>query len=176
MTPDLPQRGEIRWALVPHVAEAPVTFAGVEEPLDFAAASAMLRARGARNSRDIVLPAVIRPVLILHGWESASHGAYVVLRTRRLEALSPATREAVLADAAGGLVLLDGASAGHERAAMIAGISRLHGSAIDHVVVGRASAKTMRRVSERIADRLELDLGQMISDRVDAVLSGLDPA
>jgi hypothetical protein len=34
----------------------------------------------------------------------------------------------------------------------------------------------MRRVSERIADRLELDLGQMISDRVEAVLSGLDPA
>ena len=171
-----PQRGEIRWALVPYAAQAPFAIEGCREPLDFAAASDLLRARGPRASAMISLPAVVRPVLVVHGWESTSHGAYVVLRTRRLSSLSPSTREAVLGDTAGGLVLLDGEPAGQRRAAMIAGIARVHASAIDEAVVGRASERTMRLVGERIAERLDLDLGRVIDDRVRVALSGLESA
>jgi hypothetical protein len=112
-------------------------------------------------------------VLLLHGWESAHHGAYAVLRTRRVSALSPAVREALRAGTADDLVLLEGTSAGHQRVAMLAGLTRLHGSAIDSSVVGHADDATMRRVGEGLATSLAMDLDRIVGERVEAALAEL---
>jgi hypothetical protein len=170
---ELPTRGEIRWALVPHAAQAPFSIDGAASGLDFATASALIRSRGPRAAARLILPAVVRPVLLLHGWESAHHGAYAVLRTRRVSALSPAVREALRAGTADDLVLLEGTSAGHQRVAMLAGLTRLHGSAIDSSVLGHADDATMRRVGEGLATSLAVDLDGIIGERVEAVLAEL---
>jgi len=142
---ELPNRGEIRWALVPHAAQAPFSIDGAASGLDFATASAWIRSRGPREAARLILPAGERPVLLLHGWESAHHGAFGVLRTRRVSALSPAVREVLHAGTTDDLVLLRGTSAGHQRVAMLAGLTRVHGTAIDSAVVGRVDDATTRR-------------------------------
>jgi hypothetical protein len=96
-----------------------------------------------------------------------------VLRTRRVSALSPAAREALRAGTADDLVLLQGASAGHQRVAMLAGLTRVHGSAIDSSIVGRVDDATMRRVGEGLATSLAVDLDRIIGERVEAVLAEL---
>ena len=176
MTEGLPERGEIRWALVPHAVEAPFGGPGWDGGLDFAGVTAHARDAGTRAPLALTLPAVIRPVLLLQGWEGAPHGAYAVLRTRRLDALSPAARDAVQAGTSPDLVLLDGVSAGHRRVAMIAGVSRVHGSALDTTIAGRASAATLRSIDERLADSLSLDLDRLVERRVEAVIADLDLA
>lgn len=173
MNAEPPLRGELRWALVPHVAQQPYAVVGAPDMVAFADVVGEIRARGPRSSVDIALQTELRPVLIVHGWESASHGAYVVLRTRRLGALSPAAQDAVRIHAANGLVLLDGAFDGQERAAMVAGIARVHGTAIEPLVAGRVSHETMRRVDEHLARSLELDLGRLVGERVETVLAEL---
>ena len=170
---ELPDRGEIRWALVPHAAQAPFSIDGAATGLDFETASALIRSHGPRAAVRLILPAVVRPVLLLHGWESAHHGAYAVLRTRRVSALSPAVREALRAGTADDLVLLEGTSAGHQRVAMLAGLTRLHGSAIDSSVLGHVDDATMCRVAEGLATSLAMDLDRIVGERVEAALAEL---
>jgi hypothetical protein len=171
--PDLPARGDIRWALVPHAAQAPFSLEGATTGLDFATATELIRSRGPRAAAGLILPVTVRPVLLLHGWEGAHHGAYAVLRTRRIESLSPGARAALRNGPPDDLVLLDGISAGHERAAVIAGLTRVHGSAIDANVVGRVGSSTMRVVNEVLAASLELDIGDIVERRVETVLAEL---
>jgi fructose-specific component phosphotransferase system IIB-like protein len=146
---ELPDRGEIRWALVPHAAQAPFSIDGAATGLDFETASALIRSHGPRAAVRLILPAVVRPVLLLHGWESAHHGAYAVLRTRRVSALSPAVREALRAGTADDLVLLQGASAGHQRVAMLAGLTR---AALAQVETDRARAIALALSQAQAAD------------------------
>ncbi|MGI9186009.1 MAG: hypothetical protein ACR2J9_00575, partial [Gaiellales bacterium] len=59
------------------------------------------------------------------------------------------------------------------RVAMVAGLTRIHGTAIEPLVAGRVANETMRRVDERIADRLGLDLDRTVQRGVGRVLSRL---
>ncbi len=171
MSAEPPLRGEIRWALVPYVAQAPYAVVGAPDATTFADVVRQIRDGGPRSAVDLTLRTVLRPVLLVHGWESATHGSYVVLRTRRLSVLSPASQAAVRSGAANGLVLLDGATDGHERVAMVAGLARVHGTAIEPWVAGRVTSETMRRVDERIVDRLGLELDRPVQRGISRVLS-----
>ena len=173
MKADPPQRGEIRWALVPYVAEAPYALANVAGAVGFDDIVRRVRSGGPRSSVDLVLRTVLRPVLLVHGWESAAHGSYVVVRTRRLSVLSPAAQDAVRAGTASGLVLLDGARDGGERVAMVSGLARVHGTSIEPLVAGRVSSETMRRVDEALVVRLGLDLDRPVQGGVNRVLARL---
>lgn len=171
MSAEPPLRGEIRWALVPYVAQAPYAVVGAPDAATFADVVRRIRGGGPRSGIDLALRTVLRPVLLVHGWESATHGSYLVLRTRRLSALSPASQAAVRSGSASGLVLLDGASDGRERVAMVAGLTRVHGTAIEPFVAGRVTSETMRRVDERIVERLGLELDRNVQRGVRRALS-----
>ncbi len=170
---DLPRRGEVRWALVPYVPQAP--FRGREwgTGADFDAIRTHLRERRPRTGIDLELRAMVRPVLLLHGWESSADDAYAVLRTKRLEALRADDQSSVRAGRDPALVPLSGLLAGKERAAMVGTTTRLHLSAIDAYVLGVVSDTIMRRISEGLAAALEIDLDGLVQRRVDAVLTEL---
>ena len=173
MTPAPPLRGEIRWALVPHALEAPFAAAEWDGLRDFDGVAEYLQTTGARALVELRIRATMRPIVLLQGWDAAQHGAYAVLRTRRLQTLSPAVRASVRAGTASDLVLLDSPSAGHERVAVIAAISRVHGTAIDSTIAGRVTDDTMRLIDERLAENLDLDLGNAVERRVEAALAEL---
>jgi hypothetical protein len=54
---------------------------------------------------------------------------------------------------------------------MVAGFARVHGTAIEPWVAGRVTNETMRRVDERIVDRLGLELDRPVQRGISRVLS-----
>ena len=76
MSAEPPLRGEIRWALVPYVAQAPYAVVGEPDATTFADVVRQIRDGGPRSAVDLTLRTVLRPVLLVHGWESATHGWY----------------------------------------------------------------------------------------------------
>ncbi len=170
---DLPQRGEVRWALVPHVLEQPFRSNGWEGGLDFAGIEAIVRATPSRVELEVTVAASMRPVLILHSWLGSNHGTYGCLRTRRIETVNYATQADLQTGIHPDLYLLSGASAGKERAVLIQAVSRLHISAIGGEVIGYVSDAELREIGERLAAALDLDLDGLVQRRVEAVLTEL---
>ena len=170
---DLPRRGELRWALVPYVPQAPFRSRAWGAGVDFEAIRTQLRQERPRSGIDLELRAAVRPVLLLHDWEAAADGAYVVLRTKRIEALPVEAQPGVRAGDDTALIPLAGIHAGNERAAMIGTVTRLHVSAIDSTVLGTVADATLQRVAESMAAAMQLDLDGLVQRRVDAVLAEL---
>jgi len=167
-------RGELRWAVVPYAPAAPLAGPGWEGGISLRDYMARIREGGGADA--LLLPVKVRPVLLLHSWVTATHDAYLVLRTRRMATLDETTLELVREDADPGLVPLSGVSAGAERVAMVGAISRVHASALDDQPLGWATPAEMRLIGERVAARLELDLDHVVERRALALLDGLGPA
>ncbi len=167
-----PRRGEIRWALVPYALEAPFEGPGWEGGIGFDGVE-----RHARASRGgaigLRVPAKMRPVLVLQSIVSAANGAPAVLRLKRLDALPARLRDEVLAGHDTHLVPLAAAIGGVRQIAMADTLERAHLSAIDHRVIGTATADELRLIGERVARVLELDLGRLVEDAAGDLLEQL---
>jgi hypothetical protein len=166
-----PQRGELRWAAVPYVFASPVLGPDWDGPRDLAGVIAEVRGR--RGAVRAELPFKVRPVLVLHSWVGAAHGAYVVLRTKRLESLTAGVRALAERGDDPALVPLHAPSAGARRAVLLTGIARIDQRAIDGEPLGRASTDEMRRIGEGLAALLELDLDRLVERRARDLVGGL---
>ena len=165
----LPMRGEVRWALVPYTFEAPFRGTAWTGGLNFDGVVDAARANG-RVGIEVIMKAKVRPVVILQSYESTSHGAYAVLRTRRLETMTAATQASVRAGDDPALHLLADAYAGSKRAVLLNGLTRIDSTAIERELIGRIDDAEMATISRGIAGLLELDLDQLVQERVTAVL------
>lgn len=169
MSFDFPMRGEVRWALVPYTFEAPFVGTAWTGGIDFNGVVDATRANG-RVGIELIIKAKVRPVVILQSFESTSHGAYAVLRTRRMETMTAAAQTSVRAGDDPALHLLADKYAGSKRAVLLNGLARIDSTAIEREIIGRIGEAEMATISRGIAGLLELDLDQLVQERVAAVL------
>jgi len=165
----LPMRGDVRWALVPYTFEAPFMGTAWTGGVDLDGVVDAARANG-RVGIELIMKAKVRPVVILQSFESTSHGAYAVLRTRRMETMSAAAQASVRDGDDPALYLLADTYAGSKRAVLLNGLTRIDSTAIERQLIGRIGDDEMATISRGIAGLLELDLDQLIQERVAAVL------
>lgn len=173
MNPPLPQRGEVRWALIPFAFEAPFRSPEWSGPIGIADLGEIVRAREGRSAVTLEVPAKIRPVLLLQGVAHAAHGTCAALRVRRLEALSEPLRDGVRDGEDPHLAPLTTPIAEREHAVIVTAPLAVHLSALASAPIARLSAEEMRGVDERLARILQLDLDRLVEEHAVTLLETL---
>ena len=173
MNTPLPQRGEVRWALVPFAFEAPFRSPEWSGPIGIADLDAIVRSREGRSAITVEVSAKVRPVLLLQGIAHAGHGTCAALRVKRLEALSEPLRDGVRRGEDPHLAPLQTTIAEREHAVVVTAPLAVHLSALASAPIARLSAEEMRGVDERLARVLELDLDRLVEERAVTLLEAL---
>ena len=167
-------RGSIRWAIVPYPPQPPFRLYAGEEQAPIVVTDAERIIAGARKEGGDVeltylVPAKVRPVLILSDPPSAHHRELTALRLLRLSKLSPEAREEVRQGQDRLFLYLPRERFGfrEENAAMVSAMVRLHTDAIGHgPSLGRIDDDEMRELGERIIDFYGFDTRRLLDRRI----------
>ena len=164
-------RGAIVWAVAPYAPQAPFRlWGGSDQPVatvESASELARLVARrGLAAEQTFLMPAKLRPVVLLQERPRRALPEYAALRVVRLERLSPVQQASVRTQAEPSLFYLAANSAKYgmtkESAIDLNALVRVHESAIAGRPVGRLDPDELRTVGERLAEHLDLDLSRLI--------------
>lgn len=185
MSPQDSFRGAIVWAVAPYVPQAPFRiWGGPEQPVaSIATATELARQvlrRGLDAEQTFIVPAKLRPVVILQERPRRALTEYAALRILRLEELSEARRESVRAHAEPSLFHLpvDPRKYGmtKEGAVDLNSLLRIHESAIAARAIGRLDAVELRVLGERLVDHLDIDLTAAIERKARGLLEEIAAA
>lgn len=147
--------GAVVWAVVPFTPQAPFRlYAGTDhKPIEVSDAATIIRGvrKGGDPQFEYIVPGKARLVLILSDAHDGDLGEYLALRLARLSKLSPDEQERVRAHEHPTLLPIppDRLAPPEENAAMLAGLVRVHRTAIDPSPHGRLHEHELRTVHER---------------------------
>jgi hypothetical protein len=150
-----PAAGSITWAIAPFVPQTPFAiYAGVDAaPVVMADANAIIDAvRSGGNAQfDYIVPAKVRPVIILGGVASGAYDEYITLRLGRLGKYGAKERDAIRAGSDRTLLYVAPATSGlsQESAVMLDSPVRVHRSALAPAPAGAVNAYELRTIQER---------------------------
>lgn len=165
--------GAVVWAVVPYAPEAPFRlYAGPEhEPIGIADAAKLVTA--AKQGKDaqftFLVPGKVRPVLVLSDAHHADLGELLALRLVRSSKLESAERDLVRRqDSPAHFHLNPDRFPGlaEENAAMIAGLVRVHTSALDEAPLGRLDAQELAVVHQRFVRHHGFDLRMLVREEL----------
>lgn len=165
--------GAIAWAVVPFAPAAPFRlYAGEDRaPIEVPEATKLIEAarRGAGAQFTYLVPGKVRPVLILSDRHDRSLAEYLALRLARFSKLEPAEQERVRAQQSRTLFHLrpdEFPDLPEENAAMIAGLVRVHRSAVDPTPLGRLDAQDLAVVHQRVTRFYGFDLRMLVHEQL----------
>ncbi len=165
--------GAVVWAVVPFAPAAPFRlYAGTDhEPVALEDAGRLVTA--AQAGRDaqftFLVPGRVRPVLIVSDSHDADLGEYLALRLVRFSKLEPSDQERIRrGDSATHVHLPPEQFTGlpEENAAMIAGLVRVHRSAVATPALGRLDPDRLALVHERLVRHHGFDLSALVRDEL----------
>lgn len=147
--------GAAVWAVVPFTPQAPFRlYAGTEQaPITVPDARTIIRAtrKGGDTQFDYLVPATVRPVLVLTDAHDDDLGEYLALRLARFAKLTEQEQQRVRDGQHRSLFHLrpDRFSLPEENAAMVAAPVRVHRTAVDLDACGRLDDYELRTLQER---------------------------
>lgn len=165
--------GAVVWAVVPFAPQAPFRlYAGTEHaPIEADEPGKLVAAakRGRDAQFSFIVPGKVRPVLVMSDTHEPDLGELLALRLVRFGKLEAAEQELIRAqrspthfylrpDRFGGLP--------EENAAMIAGLVRVHTSAVDRAPLGRLDAQELAVVHQRFARHHGFDLRMLVREEL----------
>jgi hypothetical protein len=160
--------GAVVWAVVPFTPQTPFRlYAGVDhKPVEVPDAVTIIRGvqKGGDAQFEYIVPGKARPVLILSNAHDDDLGEYLALRLARFSKLAPDEQERVRAGKHPTLFYLkpEKLSLSEENAAMLAGLVRVHRTAIEPNLCGRLDEYELRTVHERFVRFHGFDLRALL--------------
>lgn len=165
--------GAVVWAVVPYAPAAPFRlYAGREhDPIELPTVDRLVAAarKGGDQQFTYLVPGKVRPVLILSDAHDEDLGEVLALRLARFAKLTPDEQQRVRDQRHPTLFHLrpqDFPGLPGENAAMVAGLVRLHRSAIDGQILGRLGEGEPAVVHERLARFHGLNLRGLVDERL----------
>lgn len=165
--------GAVVWAVVPSAPEAPFRiYAGADHaPIELPRPGKLIAAgrRGVTAEFTFLVPGKAAPVLVVSHRRDPRLDELLALRLLSLVALAPEDREIVRAGGDHGLLYLDPATFDlrEECAAIIAGLVRIHLSALNPRPAGRLDHHGLRSLHERVARHYGFDVGHLVRAELD---------
>jgi len=164
--------GAVVWAVVPFAPAAPFRlYAGVDKPpVEIEAPVQLIDAakRGGDSQLTYLVPGKVRPVLIVSDAQDSTFGELLALRLARFTNLVAHEHEQIRNQESPTHFHLKPSAFNlpEENAAMIAGLVRIHASALDRTVLGRLNAQELAVVHQRLARHHQLDLRTLVRDEL----------
>jgi hypothetical protein len=147
--------GAVVWAVVPVTPQTPFRlYAGTDhKPIEVADAATIIKGvrKGGDAQFEYIVPGKVRPVLILSDTHDDDLGEYLALRLARFSKLTTDEQKRVRARKHSTLFHLEPErfSLPEENAAMLAGLVRIHRTAIEPSTCGHLDEHELRTVHER---------------------------
>lgn len=165
--------GAVVWAVVPYTPQAPFRIYGGpdREPFTVDGPRQLISAakKGGDQEMTYLVTGKVRPVLILSDAHDSDLGEYLALRLARFSKLTVPEQERIRAQKHPTLFHLrpaEFAGLSEENAAMIAGLVRLHRSAVDTQALGRLDANELGVVHQRFAAFHRFDLRALVLEKL----------
>lgn len=175
-------RGAIVWAVAPYAPHAPFRLWGGERQRvstveDATELARLVAGRGLDAEQTFLMPAKLRPVVLLQERPRHALPEYAALRIVRLEKLSRERQEAIRQQREPSLFYLRAQPARYgmtkEGAVDLNALVRIHSSAIAGSPIGRLDENELRVVGERLAEHLDLDLQLLVERKARELLARL---
>ncbi len=164
--------GSVRWAVVPFTPRPPFRiYAGAERgPIEVSDLERLVGAarRGADAELTYLVPAKVRPVLVLNEPPAAHHADATALRLVRLSTLTEEQRDVVRRQQDELLFYLDPARVDlpEENAAIVSTLVRVHVDAVAGDSLGRLDDAELRLLGERIIRWYGFDTRRLVERQI----------
>jgi hypothetical protein len=164
--------GAVVWAVVPFAPEAPFRlYAGVgHEPIEMPTPDTLVAAAsdGGDPQFTYLVPGKARPVLVLSDAHDDDLGEYLALRLSRFTKLTADEQRSIRAQRHPTLFHLHPKrfALPEENAAMIAGLLRIHRSAVQPRICGRLDEYELTTVHERVVRFYGFNIRQFVEERL----------